>query len=90
MPDPQLRKHPFNYFLLWDKVLWAKEHGVHWLDLGGVTEGGEGDVLAPISAFKRHFAQDVRDVSREYVMATRPDLDGLFRGLNLLKEALRP
>ena len=88
MPDPQLRKLHFNYFLLWDKVLWAKQHGANSLDLGGVTEGGDGDLLAPISAFKRHFTQDVRLVSREYVMTTRPGVDGLFRGLNLLKEVL--
>jgi hypothetical protein len=56
--------------------------------LGGVTEGGEGDTLASISAFKRHFTADVRRVSVEYAITTRPAMDSLFRGLNLLKEAL--
>lgn len=52
--DPELRKMPFNYWLLWELFLWARKHGSLVMDLGGVTVGGPGDPLAGVSRFKRH------------------------------------
>lgn len=85
LPDAKLRKTPFNYFLLWDKVQWACENGASLLELGGVTDESGSDPLAGISSFKRHFTRNQIEVGREVVVTTGPLRWVLFRALNVLK-----
>ena len=54
-----------SYALIWDIISWAKTQGASWFDLGGVTDGRQGesdDPLAGISDFKRHFTSSVERV----------------------------
>ena len=54
-----------SYALIWDIISWAKTQGARWFDLGGVTDGRQGesdDPLAGISDFKRHFTSQVERV----------------------------
>ena len=84
LDDPQLRGFPFNYFLLWELMQWARESGASWLDLGGVTDGGSDDPRAGISSFKRHFTELDVEHGRELVTVLQPARRALFetaRGL---------
>jgi hypothetical protein len=80
--DPKLRSHPFNYFLLWELAQWARASGATHLDLGGLTDGGPGDPLAGISAFKRHFSRTEVELGREMIATLRP-------GAQLVLDALQ-
>ena len=54
-----------SYVLIWDMISWAKAQGAVWFDLGGVTDGRQGesdDPLAGISDFKRHFTSRMERV----------------------------
>lgn len=82
--DPELRKLPFNYFLFWDRVSWAKQHSDTFLDLGGVTDGGSTDPLAGISAFKRHFTKKEIEIGREMTITLRPYKNLVFKFLKKL------
>jgi hypothetical protein len=74
-------KVPLAYAPLWDLILWARQFGASWFDLGGVTDAslGDGDPLAGISDFKRYFAKDVVHVGEEWVFEPRPARAGLAR-----------
>ncbi len=87
LPDPELRKLHFNYFLFWEKVLWARNGLSTHLDLGGVTAGGPDDPLAGISRFKRQFTQHEAVVNHERIFRLRPAIDHAFQGLNRLMAA---
>jgi hypothetical protein len=63
------------YPLLWANIRWAKRHGAHWFDLGGVTAGrygDSGDALGGISDFKRFFSKELVDLGGEWMMEPRP------------------
>lgn len=70
--DPVLRSMPFNYFLLWELMTWAREGGSVMLDLGGVTEGGPTDPLAGISSFKRNLTDNDVELGREMAVDLKP------------------
>jgi hypothetical protein len=70
--DPVLRSMPFNYFLLWELMTWAREGGSVLLDLGGVTEGGPTDPLAGISSFKRNLTDNDVELGREMAVDLKP------------------
>jgi hypothetical protein len=78
MPDAELRKMPFNFFLFWKFQGWARSHGVRHLDLGGVTDGAPGDPLAGISSFKRHFTGFETEIGREMEISLSPVACALF------------
>lgn len=82
--DPELRKHPFNYWMLWDLARWAREAGARHLDLGGISEGGPDDPLAGIAAFKRHFTSTEAEVGREMVAQLRPATELAARAVRAL------
>lgn len=88
LPDPELRKLHFNYFLLWDKVIWANDGQSKWLDLGGVTDASTSDPLAGISSFKRHFTTDEFLVGRETEFLVRPRRHKTFEQLVYTKNSL--
>lgn len=67
-----LRSVPFNYWMLWQLIVWAREAGARWLDLGGITDGGPGDSLAGISEFKRHFTELDVELGRELSIELQP------------------
>jgi hypothetical protein len=69
---PWLRALPFNYWLVWELMLWARQGGARWLDLGGITDGGPGDARAGISDFKRHFPAADAEVGRELLVELQP------------------
>jgi len=69
---PMLRSMPFNYFLLWELIAWARDGGAQWLDLGGLTDGGPGDPRAGISDFKRHFSERDVELGREFNVNLQP------------------
>jgi Acetyltransferase (GNAT) domain len=70
--DPVLRSMPFNYFLLWELMTWARDGGSLWLDLGGITEGGSSDPLAGISSFKRNLTDNDVELGREMAVTLKP------------------
>lgn len=72
LDDPELRKLPFNYWLLDCLFDWARGHGARFMDLGGVTAGGPDDPLAGISAFKRRLCNVEVEVGREMLAVLRP------------------
>lgn len=63
-----------SYPLLWDVILWAKQSGATWFDLGGVTRGSRGsdDRLGGISDFKRGYGGELTRVGEDWVMEPRP------------------
>jgi hypothetical protein len=83
--DPELRSLPFNYFLVWELISWARQHGSTALDLGGVTDGGQLDPLAGISEFKRHFTDAEGEVGRELSTALHPIKAGAYAAIRALR-----
>lgn len=88
LPDPALRKLPFNYWLLGALFDWAREQGCAAFDMGGITEGGPDDPLAGISAFKRHLSTeaDETEVGREMRISLQPGLALMLEGLRALRD----
>lgn len=88
LPDPALRKLPFNYWLLGSLFDWAREQGCAAFDMGGITEGGPEDPLAGISAFKRHLSseEDETEVGREMRISLQPGLALMLEGLRALRD----
>ena len=70
--DPALRELPFNYWLLWELILWAQRAGARCFDFGGITDGSEEDRCRGISAFKRHFCDREVEVGRELISNLKP------------------
>jgi Acetyltransferase (GNAT) domain len=62
-----------GYPLMWDLIVWAKQTGAAWFDLGGVTAGtaSSGDPLGGISDFKRLFAKQTAEVADDWVLEPR-------------------
>jgi hypothetical protein len=87
--DPELRKTPFNYFLFWQKVEWAKSLGAKLVDLGGVTDGGKSDPLAGISTFKRRLTKVELNIGQEMGYVVSPFREALFRGMDWLASSIR-
>lgn len=81
LPDPELRKLHFNYFLFWEKILWARDGASKTLDLGGVTAGEPNDPLAGISRFKRQFTGNEATVNHERIYRLRTAHDRAFHVL---------
>lgn len=92
LPDPALRKLPFNYWLLGALFDWAREQGCTSFDMGGITEGGPDDPLAGISAFKRHLSseEDETEVGREVRISLQPALALMLDGLRALRDRSAP
>ncbi len=70
VPAPDLNV-PLAYALIWDLLCWARRHGAHWFDLGGITAGHchDGtDPLGGISDFKRYFSREVVEVGGEWML----------------------
>jgi hypothetical protein len=89
LPDPVLRKMPFNYLLIWELIEWAHRNGASWLDLGGVTPGGEDDPRASISEFKRHLSEVEMEVGREMEITLKPGRAAVFNTLTWVKDRSR-
>jgi lipid II:glycine glycyltransferase (peptidoglycan interpeptide bridge formation enzyme) len=70
--DPALRAIPYNYFLLWELMNWARAQGAEVMDLGGITDGGADDPLQGIARFKRSFTSVEIEIGREMVKVIRP------------------
>ncbi len=60
--------------LFWDLIVWAKQVGATWFDLGGATAGtaGSGDPVGGISDFKRRFSKETVDVAEDWVFEPHP------------------
>lgn len=65
---PSDLKVPLSYALMWDLILWARQNGARWFDLGGITAGSEGseDPLGGISDFKRYFSRHEIEVGQQW------------------------
>jgi hypothetical protein len=60
-----------SHALIWDIISWAKAQGALWFDLGGVTDGHQGqsdDPLTGISHFKRLFTSRVERVGDGFAL----------------------
>jgi hypothetical protein len=69
---PHLRL-PLSYPLLWNLILWTKQQGASWFDLGGVTlDSSANDPLVGISDFKRYFSRTVEEVGEEWTLKPHP------------------
>ncbi|MFI5362179.1 MAG: GNAT family N-acetyltransferase [Elusimicrobiota bacterium] len=86
--DSRLRQFKFNYVLLWRLIEAAKERGATVFDMGGITEGGDGDPLSGISDFKRRFPGFDVAVGREGRAELRPARRRVFSALKSLKKRL--
>jgi CelD/BcsL family acetyltransferase involved in cellulose biosynthesis len=83
---------PVSYALMWDLVRWAKQQGAHWFDLGGVTDGHEGDtidLLGGISDFKRHFTARTERVGDGWVLNAMTLRARVARGLVQVRSRMR-
>jgi hypothetical protein len=87
--DPELRSIPFSYFLIWELILWSREHGAQLLDLGGVSPGGEDDPLAGITRFKRYLCDREAEVGREMISVLRPARYAAFRSIHGLLSSVK-
>lgn len=64
---PDIGRTPLSYALLWGLLRWAADQGHAWFDFGGITPENEPDhPLAGISAFKRRFGGEEREIAREF------------------------
>jgi hypothetical protein len=82
---PSDLKVPLAYPLMWDLLLWAKQQGASWFDVGGVTESNGAAsraALSGISAFKKHFSVDVIDVGDEWVLDLQPVRSAVARAVS--------
>jgi hypothetical protein len=79
--DPELRQVPFNYFLIWELILWARKSGAELFDLGGVSAGGDDDPLAGITRFKRYLCDHEVEIGRELLSVLRPRRYALFQAM---------
>ena len=62
-----------GYPLMWALILWAKQSGAAWFDMGGVTlPETPDDPLAGISDFKRMFSQVTEEVGEEWTLEPHP------------------
>ncbi|RXH54598.1 hypothetical protein GRAN_3702 [Granulicella sibirica] len=62
-----------GYPLMWALILWAKQEGAAWFDMGGVTlPETPNDPLAGISDFKRMFSQVTEEVGEEWYLEPHP------------------
>jgi len=85
LDDPELRKLPFNYWLLWNLLLWAKRSGASFLDLRGITDGGSADPLKGISFFKRRFPGREIEINREMTALLKPKTHAALQSLRALR-----
>jgi hypothetical protein len=83
--DPEMRKLPFSYWLLWNLMLWAKRGGARFFDLRGVTSGDPSDPLAGISHFKRRFPGREAEINREMTVALKPKTHAVLQSLRGLR-----
>lgn len=72
LDDAELRKLPFNYWLLDTLFDWARDAGARRMDLGGVTLGGPADPLGGISDFKRRLTDVEVETGREMLAVLQP------------------
>jgi len=84
-----LKSVPFNYFLVWELIQWAKLSGSKRIDMGGVSDEGPGDPLAGISYFKRRFPTKEAEIGREMEAPLRLVQTSSHRALVELRELAR-
>jgi hypothetical protein len=68
-------KIPLAYGLVWDLIVWARNNGAKWFDMGGVTPGqldDKDDPLGGISDFKRFFSKTEVQVGEEWELEPHP------------------
>ena len=87
--DPILRSIPYNYFIFWELLSWARKMGAKIVDMGGITDGGPDDPLQGISRFKRSFPGDEIEISQEVVRIIRPKLFTTYSTIKSLVSGLR-
>lgn len=80
---------PLLYAPVWSLIMWAREQGASWFDLGGVTPEDDQGAFAGISSFKRYFSQDERVVGDELVYEPSPILGRFARVLGSTANAFR-
>ncbi len=83
--DARLRSIPFNYFLLWELIAWARNHGCTRMDMGGVSDGGPMDPLRGITRFKRSFPGIDIETGREMVAVLKPLRFLIYRFLKFVR-----
>ena len=86
---PELRALPYNYFLLWELMNWARAAGAKYMDLGGITSGDENDPLKGIARFKRSFPAEEIEVGREVVKIIRPSHFAAYSALKNITSGFR-
>lgn len=76
-----LRRLSPGYALVWSLMIWAREKGATWFDLGGTFEADHGPEhpLHGISSFKRGFSIRERIVAREFTFGSNSILSGIAR-----------
>lgn len=81
------RRLPISYPLVWDLILWTRDHGGTWFDMGGVSvQEGADDPFAGISSVKRVFTESVEEVGEEWALEPHVWKSRLARGLGRLVE----
>lgn len=87
--DPELRSIPFNSFLIWELIDWARHQGCKVMDMGGVTDGGPNDPLQGVTRFKRGMTEVEVETGKEMISIVRPTRHKVYRWLKQLKEPKR-
>jgi hypothetical protein len=87
--DSALRSIPYNYFLLWELMNWARSQGAREIDLGGITDGGPNDPLQGIARFKRSFSEREIEIGLEMVKIIRPFRFAVYSALKSLMSGFR-
>jgi hypothetical protein len=87
--DPELRSIPFNSFLVWELINWARHQGCTEMDMGGITDGGPNDPLQGVSKFKRGMTENEVETGREMIHTVRPLRHKVYKWLKQLREPKR-
>ncbi len=86
--DARLRRHDFNYMLMWKLISGAQALGAQIFDLGGITSGDPSDPLAGISQFKRRFPGFEVEIGTEFDISLKPFCLLIFLLLRKLRSIL--
>lgn len=87
--NPELRSIPFNSYLLWELMNWAREQGCTRIDLGGVTDGDVTDPLSGISRFKRAFCDFEMETGREVLCLLKPFRYYAYQSLKFIQSRVK-
>lgn len=72
---------PLTYGLMWDLIVWAKDGGARFFDLGGVVSesAGTDEAVGRISRFKRRFAPQISEVASEFQLEPHPRIEAFSK-----------